>query len=284
MDQTALLLAFSSLTAGTAVGLGVWRFAPIWDGLAMRQMGELAVRFKRLGLDSGQLKLALRCWGAAVPTVGVLLGPVLHMYPLAALAAALAYVAPRHLLDWLILRRSRLLANQMVGAASGLANSVRAGLSIAQGMEALAAEVPLPLGREFRRIAFEYQRGRPIREAIDQVRQRLQIEPFTLFALAIEVTLDRGGRINEVLERLSRSLQENERLARKLEADTAAGVQAVLILAIFPAGFLGMFALFDPPSIGFLFSTVIGQLAVAAIALLVYLGASWAWRIVRVKS
>lgn len=283
MDHTVILLAISSIFSGIAVGLGAWRFAPIWDGLAVRQMGALADRFERLGLDPQQLRLFLRYWGVAVPAVCILLGPVLRMYPLAVLGAGLVYVAPRHVLDWLVLRRSRLLANQMVGAATGLANSVRAGLSIAQGLEALAAEVPRPLGNEFRRIAFEYQRGRPIREAIEQLRHRLQLEAFTLFALAVEVTLDRGGRINEVLERLSRSLQENERLARKLEADTAAGVQAVLIMAVFPVGFLGLFAIFDPPSIAYLFGTVIGQLAVAAIALLVYVGASWAWRIVRVK-
>ncbi len=38
------------------------------------------------------------------------------------------------------------------------------------------------------------------------------------------------GKITDALERISRSLQENQRLERKMEADTASGRKVIIIL------------------------------------------------------
>ena len=283
MDCGTILLAVGSILMGVAAGFGLWRLGPLWDMLAARQMGALGKRFEHLGGRPEKLQTYLRIWGIAVIGVFGLLGPVLSMYPLAVIATALVYVAPRHILDYLIQKRSWQLSNQMVSATSTLANSVKAGLSIAQGMEALATAVPMPLAAELRRIVLEYQRGRPIREAIDQVRRRLDSEAFSVFALAIDVALDRGGRLNEALDRIGHSLQENDRLRRKMEADTAAGYQAILMLAWLPVVFLGVVQMLKPDALFLLFHTVIGQLFLSATAFLIYLGLVWAWRIMHVE-
>jgi tight adherence protein B len=281
MQSTTIVLAASSALLAAAAGMGIYRMAPVWDGLAARQMGRLADRFEQLGLGRARLAWLLRCWGVAMIGVAVVLGPVVHAYPLAAIGVGLLYIAPRHILDFLVRRRTRLLSNQMVGAAGILANSVKAGLSIAQGFEVVATEAPQPLRAEFQRIVFEYQRGRPLGDAIDEVRNRLDLDGFTLFASAIKVALDRGGRINEALDRIGHSLQENERLRRKVEADTSSGRQTVLILGLFPVFSLGLFYLLDPPSVALLFQTLIGQVALVTTAIIVYLGTCWAAHIVR---
>ncbi len=64
------------------------------------------------------------------------------MPPVAIAAVYLVYVAPRIILDLMIRRRRALLRDQMVTATIALANTSRAGLSLAQGLETVGKETP----------------------------------------------------------------------------------------------------------------------------------------------
>ncbi len=273
----------SSLTTFAAVFAAVRLWSPYWDVLAAKQMGQLSEQFDRLALDRAKFQLFLRLWGISLVAVFVVFAFVLNMPPIAIALTLLTYVAPRHILDFLIRRRTKILRDQLAAASVGVGNAVKAGLSLAQGIETVCNETPQPLATEFERIVFEFNRGRPLKEALEQVRQRLQLEAFTLFALAIEVAIDRGGRLNEALDRISTSLQENQRLERKLEAETSSGRQAVAILTCFPIVFILMFYFLDRDSISLLFSTLYGQFLLVAVMGLTYAGSRWASRIMNVE-
>lgn len=275
--------ALSALATFAAVFFAVRQWGPFWDLLAAKQMGRLAEQFERLALDQDKFKLFMRLWGLLLVAIFVLFGFVLKMLPIGVALGLLAYIAPRHILDLLIRRRTKLLRDQLVNASVGIGNAVKAGLSLAQGIETICDETPDPLAAEFRRIVFEFDRGRPLKEALEQVRLRLQLEAFTLFALAIEVAIDRGGRLNEALDRISGSLQEHQRLERKLDAETSAGRQAVSILTFFPVVFLGLFYLLDRHSISLLFTTFYGQCVIAVVMAFTYAGSRWAAKIMNVE-
>jgi tight adherence protein B len=278
-----MLLIGASLLSGLSVGMFIFAWLPLWDQAAAWQMGGLTGRFRRLGLNVTHMKFYLRVWGVAVASVFCLFWFVLRAYPLAAVGTLLAYVAPRHILDWIIRFRARTLRDQLAVASVGLSNAAKAGLSLAQGLEAVAAESPAPLSRELGRITFEFQRGRPLKEAIEVTRQRLELEAFTLFALAIEAAIERGGPINKALQRISDSLVEYQRLERKLETETSAGRQVVILLSLFPVGFVGVYYLLNPSSTELLFSTFVGQCVLVAVIVLVYAGARWAASMLRIE-
>jgi tight adherence protein B len=269
-------MLLASLLAGLAVLLlGLW-IGPLWDAIARRQVADLAPRMEELNLDVSRLPLYLRCWGAALAGAIVLVGFVLQMPLFAPVAVYLIYIAPRLALILLLERRQRQLRDQMVGASVTLANATRAGLSLAQGLESLSKETPEPLATEFRKLVRDYYRGRPLADAIRDVKSRVNLDGFTLFANAILTCLERGGKVTEALERISKSLQENQRLERKLEADTAAGRKVVLILGLFPIVCLIGFFLMDPEATGLLFSTIAGQLILVVITGMVYGSVRWA--------
>ena len=278
--ETHLWTIATAAMTSIAVSLGLVRIGPVWDVLAERQMGEMASRFKRLSLSEEKLRLYLRVWGVVWVTTVVGLWFFASAPPLAIFMGLIVYVAPRYILDHLLRKRARLLRDQLVGSAVALANSVRAGLSVAQGLETVAQETPQPLKAELDRTVFEYEHGRPLKEALDAMRTRLKLEEFTLFALAIDVALDRGGRLNEALERICNSLREKQRLERKLAACTAAGRQAVIFLGLAPIGLLGMFRAFGSSYIDVSFNTFLGQIMLAVAGTLLYLGVRWAWKIV----
>jgi tight adherence protein B len=281
--MTYLLVGASSALTAIGIAMFVGRFAPIWDRLADRQMGRLSRRFQQLSLSEERLQLFLRVWGVVLVSGTVTLCWALDKPPLALVFGFLAYMAPRHMLDALIRRRSRLLRDQLVAASVGIGNGVRAGLSLAQAIESVGNATPKPLADELRRICFQFERGRPLLEAIEDVRGRLDLEPFTLFAVALEVAHKRGGRLSETLQRISASLQENRRLERRIESETSTGRQTVVILSVFPLIFLLTFALLDPHSTGLLWSRLDGQCLLAVVAILVYAGASWANHIMKME-
>jgi tight adherence protein B len=281
MDTTTTTLSMlAAAFTATAVAVAVVRMWSVWDWIARRRLGELAARFRRLSLSEEKLKLWLRIWGITLVASVYILWAVAHMPPLAIFSGFVVYVAPRYIVDFLVRRRARRLRDQLVGSAIALANAVKAGLAIAQGLETVAAETPQPLKAELDRLVFEYQHGRPLREAIEAMRTRLQLEEFTLFALAIEVSLERGGRLNEALDRICNSLREIQRLERRLTTATAAGQRALLMLAMGPIAFVLGLSLIDHEYYTTVFYTLAGQVLLSLTCVLVYLGGRWGWKMI----
>lgn len=280
-EQTTLL---TSGLIFLAIFLGGLLIGPFWDNVARKQVNDLTPIMSQLNLDLAKLPIYMRWWGISMIVVGFVVALVIRSPLLVPFSLYLVYVSPRLILEAQIARRRTLLRDQMVSASVTLANSARAGLTLAQGLETLSKEAPEPIASEFRRIVQQYQRGRPLAEAIREAKNRLNLDGFTLFASAILTCLERGGRITDALERISRSLQENQRLERKMEADTAAGRKVVVILGLFPVGFLGVFFLMDPTLVELLFHTILGQVVLTIIGVLVYFSVRWAQRIMTLEA
>lgn len=271
-EQLALL---SSALLGLAVASFLIIVTPHWDRFTAWHLADLTARMRDLNMDTRALPAYLRAWAGAmvaVAAVGLALG-----YPALALPAlVLLYRAPRAVVGGLIVRRRILVRDQLVAGCVALANATRAGLALAQGIESVLPETPAPLRDELGRIQREVSGGRPLAAALRDAQQRLSLDSFTLFASAILVCLERGGKVTEALDRISSSLQENQRLERKLEADTASGSLVVKILALCPVGFLCLFGLMDPAGTSLLFTTMLGQVILLVAAALTFVAVKWA--------
>ena len=279
-SDVAMLLG--STSTGLAVFLGAIWLVPVWDAVAARQVADLGPRMHELNLDQSRLPRYLRWWGLGMLAAFLIVALVLRWYLLAPGAVYLVYILPRSILQARIAQRRTLLRDQLVSCSVALANATRAGLSLAQGIESISKETPEPLAHELRRVSREYNHGRPLGDAIRDLKTQLNQEGFTLLASALLTCLERGGKVTEALERISKSLQENQRLERKLDADTASGRKVVLILGAFPILFLLGFYALDPDGTSILFSTIVGQLVLVSVAVLVYASVQWAKRILGV--
>lgn len=281
MDSTVLII--TSAMWFLAALLAVYSIQPVWDSIARKYVIDLQPQLDALSISSEQVDRYLRIWGLTLLGTFLVLTFVLRMLPLAIVSMYVVYVAPRILLKEIIERRKRLIRDQMVGATVALANTCRAGLSLAQGMQMIAAEAPEPLASELRRIAGDFEHGRPLAESILDTKQRLNLDSFTLFASAVLVSLDRGGRVTDALDRISHSLQENQRLERKLDSDTASGKAVVWILTLFPFLFLGIVFLMAPEQTMMVFQSIIGQVVLAGVFVLVYVSLRWSQRILALQ-
>lgn len=274
-----MLLILGSVCAALAAGVAASWLLPAWDALTGRYTDDLRRDLHAVGIDSARVPGYMRWWGVALVGSVLFFAVVLQVPVLALVAGYLIWRSPRYLLNQQLRKRRVLLRDQMVPACVSLANATRAGLSLAQGLESIAKETPPPLAAELGRIVFEFHSGRPLAAALRDTQERLQLDSFTLFASAILVCLERGGKITEALERIARSLQEHQRLERKMEADTASGRKVVVLLAAFPVFFLGLFFMFDPQGTSLLFDSLMGQGVLLIVCVLVYFSVQWAWRI-----
>ena len=278
-----LPIIISSTLVFAAVYLAVGSAGNVWDGVTRRYVADLMPKLDSLSLDHSKLPGYLRIWGISLVAAFVLFAFVFGMPPVALAAVYMVYVAPRIILDFMIRRRRALLRDQMVTATIALANTSRAGLSLAQGLETVGNETPEPLAAELRRIVREYKHGRPLAEALRAAKDRLNVDSFTLFSAAVLVSLERGGRITDALERISHSLQETQRIERKLEVDTASGKKVVYILTAFPAFFLVMSYFMNPAGTTTVFRSILGQIVLLVVIALCYFSFRWSQKILAIE-
>ncbi len=271
----------SLLVLATVMMTSLW-LGPAWDIIAQRHIKDILPRLNALGMDEESVSGWMRWWGIAMFGAFLLFGVIFQMIPVGLGMVFVIFVSPRFILDWLIEIRQTKLRDQLVRVSMGVANSCRAGLSLAQAFEKVAAETPYPLSNELIRIVRYYKGGSRIQEALREVQKRLNLESFTVFSSSVIVSLEQGGNIAKALEEISKSLQEMQRLERKLESDTASGRMLAIILSSFPVFFLGLFTLLDPASMNLLYSTLIGNLVLVVVGGIVFVSFKWCMAILDV--
>ncbi len=157
--------------------------------------------------------------------------------------------------------------------------SIRAGLSLAQALDLLAMECPKPIQQEFSQIIGEYKMGKPMERTLREAKERLRSENFALFAAALLASRESGGRLNDTVERISRSVLEMQRLERKMHTETAQARKSAVYMAIVPLLILVVYFFVDPVNSRLLFVTTLGQIVLSTAAIFNLVAYFWAVRI-----
>lgn len=271
----------SSVSLALAAAVGIHSLAPCWQHLTQLQLASRGTRLKSLGFKEEAFQLGLFIWAAVLVLVVATLAIPLGMWPIAVVIGLLMAQAPVWLISEIIRRRENVIRNQLGPACFSLACGIRAGLALPEALERTASESPKPIHHELTEIVHHYRRGVPLRAAIEQVRHRLGLEMFSLVAMALYVTMERGGNVNQALDRIGQAVRETQRLEGRLEALTASSRKGIVTLAIFPIVFLSGFAVVDTQAVLALFTTFAGQLAFCVAAAVTYVSFLWATRILR---
>lgn len=254
-----------------------------WDRFSTKYLGELDKTSRMLGMDRTYYTLGLRIWGGIMLVNVLVFGLYFQVWPIMIAMLYLIFVAPRLIMEFLVTRRKRLLRDQLIPALSVVTNGVKAGLALEESFREAALTIPAPLNREFKQIVRDHQLGRPFIASINTTKERLQLPCFTLFATALAVSREQGGKLGDVLERLRKSLVETQRLERKLEAETASGNMVIFVLSLVPFFFTLLILAMHPTGGILLFTTLLGQVLFSIVLLLTYFGNRWGQRIMKIE-
>ncbi|MDR0705311.1 MAG: type II secretion system F family protein [Planctomycetaceae bacterium] len=243
----------------------------LWDAIASSYIEDLKATCFGLQLGTeGQFQFCLRCWLGALATVIVVVGFIFKMWIFMIPCLYIIFISPRIIIAILIRRRKILLRDQLVTALSVVTNSVRAGVALEEAIHSVGEADLKPLALEFQRIYREYTGNKPFVQTLEDAKERLKLPSFAIFVAALATNKKRGGKITATLEQLRYSLLENQRLERKLEADTAGGQSQIHILSLAPIGFIGFSYFVTPEGTALLFTTIPGQIVLTVVTLLVY--------------
>jgi tight adherence protein B len=275
-----MIFHWTALLGIASVGLATAIAGYAGSGYLMRAFDaverNLAGKLRRLRVSRRHLRNCLVGWLAAAGLAFVGCWLALGSPVFALLTVVLIAAAPWHLLRRMAERRRQKIEDQLADAMVLLASAIRAGLSLAQALEILAAQCPKPIQAEFRQIVAEYQLGKPLGAALSEAKDRLESENFALLAAALLASQESGGRLNETVERIAQSVRELQRLERKITAETAQARTSAVYMALAPGLILVVYYFVDPLNTTLLFTKMAGQMLLAAALLFDVLAYFWA--------
>lgn len=271
-DLEARLVAFTGRTTTTRTEIAN---AILRDGLTTAQsmLGRILQRFENLPLLFRQADSPLRieqfivlCMLSAA-AIFILLFALQQSVPMLIGGGAAAFLTPW---CWLLLRRrSRLKSfeKQLPDALELLSRALRAGNSLAAGLNAVASEMPQPIAGEFRAVHDEQNLGLPIDQALRNMLQRVPNMDLQFFVTAVSIQRQAGGDLAEILGKISSLVRERFKILGQVRALTGEGrMSGVVLMALPIVLFLGVYFV-NREYIMLLFNEEIGrQMIYAAIA------------------
>jgi tight adherence protein B len=216
---------------GALVGLGVGvGMLLIWSAFVLpraprrpvRRQARTAQLLARAGLGqvsvSGFLTLCL----AGGLLAGLVVQLVSRTPPVAAAFAVMAGYLPVLIVSGRARRRQRDFAEVWPEAVDNLASAVRAGMSLPEGLGALAARGPEPLRDAFAAFALDYQVSGRFGECLDRLKDRLADPVGDRVVEGLRIAREvGGGELGRLLRNLSGYLREDARTRSELESRQA---------------------------------------------------------------
>lgn len=166
----------------------------------------------------------------------VLAGMVaLQLSPLAAIGGAVAvFVLPLLYFAQRRKRRINKLVLQLPDVFELLSQALRAGHSLASGMQVVGNELPEPAGTEFSRVFHEQNLGLKIEEALSNLAERMNVLDVRFFVTAVLIQRQTGGDLAEVLDKISGVIRDRIKLHGTVQALTAEGRLSGYVLLALP--------------------------------------------------
>lgn len=275
-------LFFASVTLVTTSGYPIvygW-----FNARAEKDMAKFEKWSNELFLDWPPQKLRQLAYAAnlAIVFVGLFVLAVSGRIVFALAAAAAVYFIPTMIYRRYKYKRLERLEEQLPDALSIMVSSARSGRSLPQALTAVAEKMSGPIEEEFKLMAREYNDGgMGLEGVLERAKARVNVESFKMVCSALIINTNRGGDVLNILERMSESIRELQKLKKKLKAETAeVRAQEKIILIITPAFGL-LICTFDADIPRILFGTIPGNILLVIVAGLQTIAVLWVRRIVK---
>ena len=178
--------------------------------------------------------LSLTFWTALPTLAATVLGATLG------LGLPLLYIRSRRR------RRLRLFGEQLPTALDLLVRSLRVGHPLSASLGIVAQELPDPIGSEFGVVVDEVTYGLDLQEAIENLKNRIDLPDLGYMTVAINIQYNAGGNLAEVLAGLSKVIRDRMQMFRKIRAVSAEGRLSAVFLSVFPFVLAGLLWMINP--------------------------------------
>lgn len=170
----------------------------------------------------------------------------------------IAYKLPDMIISYKKKKRIREFDAQLTEAIVIISNSLKAGYSFLQAIAVVSEQIKEPLGKEFKRLLKEMSLGIEDKEAFLNLQNRVDSEDLNLLINAILIQKDIGGNLSEILDNISETIRERQKIKNELKTLTAQGKLTGMIISMLPVFLGGVIYIFNKEYIMLLFTTKIG--------------------------
>jgi len=130
--------------------------------------------------------------------------------------------------------RVRLFDSQLNEGITIISNSLKSGYSFMQAVAVVAGETKDPFAKEFKKLLKEMSLGISEEEALKNLLTRMESEDLRLVVNAILIQKDIGGNLSEILDNISGTIRERQKIKNELKTLTAQGKLSGTIVTLLP--------------------------------------------------
>jgi len=159
-------------------------------------------------------------------------------------------------------KRSRRIAAFNAGLADAIdmmGRALRAGHSMVASINTVAEQSVEPVSTEFREVFAQQNFGLPLRDALNQMLERVPSQDLRVLVTGILVQKETGGNLAEILDRTANVIRERLRIQGEIRTHTAQGRLTGWILCSLPVVMLFMINYINPGYSDVLLDTPIGH-------------------------
>jgi tight adherence protein B len=207
------------------------------EGYASTLIPKPALLRKRLemtGKDISLAKYSMICLGV---WASIALGLYLRGAPLLLSLMFGMFVGiggPYFFIGKLIQRRIKKFNGNFPDAIELMVRGLRSGLPITETLGIVAAEIPGPVGLEFRMVNDKMKIGRTMEAALQETADRLGTAEFQFFVITLAIQRETGGNLAETLSNLADVLRKRAQMKLKIRAMSSESKASAYIVGWLP--------------------------------------------------
>jgi tight adherence protein B len=164
----------------------------------------------------------------------------------ATFAGVLGAAIPLMIVNWRATKTRKKVEEQFPVALDVFVRGLRAGHPIAAALDLLTVEMPEPIGPEFGTVVNEVTYGSELRDALQNMAERWNLEDMRMFVVSLSIQSETGGNLAEILENLTKVIRDRQSMMMKVRALSSEGRMTAVMLTVLPLFTFTLLFVFNP--------------------------------------
>jgi tight adherence protein B len=179
--------------------------------------------------------------------------------------------------------RLRRFEEQFPEALDILSRAIRAGHAFQTALGMAADEMPTPVGPELKKTFDQQNYGLPLRDALNELAERIGILDVRFFVTAVLIQRETGGNLSEILDNLAHVVRERFKIQRQVRVHTAHGRFTGYVLLALPAFLAVALTIINREHMELLFRERLGQMMLITAMVLQGIGYVWIKKVIKIE-
>lgn len=192
---------------------------------------------------------------------------------LALIAVILGFILPRLWVKSKKEKRLQAIDRQLGDSLVIMANALRAGFGFQQAMDTVRREMPAPISSEIAWTLREMNLGVSQEEALLNMGNRVGSDDLDMVVTGIIIQRQVGGNLAEILENISGTIRERDKIKRNIKVLTAQGRMSGIIIGLLPVLLVGFMVTINPAYFMVMVEKPLGIMMLVAAGVMEVIGA-----------